>query len=78
MAQNFSGFGGYHAASIYPDMGSKVSDVMTTIVDPAEQESMSAIEPDKTVSPAVNPEHKTQIWILFAVMAGVILLFSKS
>lgn len=76
--QNSSGFTGYSIASVYPDLGNRMSDTMTTIVDPDEQERMSAIEPEKTISPAVNPQQKNQIWWMLLVVAGFILLFAKA
>lgn len=75
--KNSSGFHGYNAASLYPDMGDRVTDTMTTITDPEEQEKLSGIEPDKIVKPATNPDHKKGVWLALAVMVAFIFLFAK-
>lgn len=77
-AQNYSGFGGYPIASIYPDMGDMMSQTMATIPDPDEQQALSGQEPNKTVKPAVSAKSRGQLWIALAVMVGLIFAFSKS
>lgn len=76
-ASNYSGFGGYPIASLYPDMGDMMNQTMATIPDPDEQESLSGQEPNSKVKPAVNPKSRTQLWIALAVIVGLVFAFSK-
>lgn len=75
MSQNHSGFVGYPAASIYPDMGDRVSQTMATAVDPEEQSSLSAQEPDRLVTTPVSSKTKSQTWMVFGALAVLIVIF---
>lgn len=74
--RNYSGFSGYPIASLYPDMGSMVTQTLQTVPDPEEQVSLSAQEPDKKVTPAVSSKSRNQVWIAIAILVGLVVAFS--
>lgn len=73
--RNSSGFYGYSVAAVYPNMGDMMGNTMATVPDPEEIEALSGIEPEKKVTPAVEPGKKTNLWLVFGAVAVLLLVF---
>lgn len=74
-AGNYSGFGGYTMANVYPQWGSGVTQNMDTTPDPEEQ--VAYVATDTPAPPAVDNKSKMNIWFLIGGMVLLMILFSK-
>lgn len=72
---NYSGFGGYNIASVYPNMGSGVNQNMETTPEPGDQQVLTQSQ-DQAL-PAVDPKKKTNMLVVIGIIVGAILIFGK-